>query len=59
MFVEHFIQLDEEIEICPPYKKIEKVKYVWPQKMYNQTVRTNAPTGRVDRNWTESGGKAP
>ena len=22
-------------------------------------LRTNAPTGRVDRNWTESGGKAP
>ena len=21
--------------------------------------RTNAPTGRVDRNWTRSGGKAP
>ena len=21
--------------------------------------RTNAPTGRVDRNWTKSGGKAP
>ena len=21
--------------------------------------RTNAPTGTVDRNWTESGGKAP
>ena len=23
------------------------------------SVRTNAPTGRVDRNWTKSGGKAP
>ena len=23
------------------------------------TPRTNAPTGRVDRNWTKSGGKAP
>ena len=22
-------------------------------------ARTNAPTGRVDRNWTKSGGKAP
>ena len=24
-----------------------------------ETPRTNAPTGRVDRNWTKSGGKAP
>ena len=23
------------------------------------TTATNAPTGRVDRNWTKSGGKAP
>ena len=25
----------------------------------SQPARTNAPTGRVDRNWTKPGGKAP
>jgi len=25
----------------------------------DKVIETNAPTGRVDRNWTESGGKAP
>ena len=25
----------------------------------DQEARTNAPTGRVDRNWSKSGGKAP
>ena len=28
-------------------------------KMQKRLNKTNAPTGRVDRNWTESGGNAP
>ena len=32
-------------------------KQTWAQIIVFGT--TNAPTGRVDRNWTESGGKAP
>ena len=31
----------------------------WLSATLGSGLRTNAPKGRVDRNWTESGGNAP
>ena len=46
---------------CRLYDTVPQALKLSPlrQARYNSSLRTNAPTGRVDRNWTKSGGKAP
>ena len=38
-------------KVTPLMHRITQIQWAFP--------RTNAPTGRVDRNWTKSGGEAP
>ena len=47
----------EMLSILPPPKATEKQVNV--SYFTGDAHWTNAPTGRVDRNWTKSGGKAP
>ena len=44
-----------------PQREGTKIAGVLPRRAESapKSPRTNAPTGRVDRNWTKSGGKAP